>query len=217
MQFKLVKNRFTVIEPYVKGKNVLDIGCVDARPGGEKKYKSTGLHLFLKDKASKLLGVDIDEAGVGQMKRDGFDVVQANAEDMDLDEQFDCIVAGEIIEHLSNPGLFLANVQRHLAKNGVFILTTANAFGIVSFFRILRKNEVKVHAEHTCWYDPKTITELLSRYSFEIKEISFSNKSKWYLKKNLYKLKYQLPRFICSIRPYFSGSIIVIASLKQSS
>ncbi len=217
MQFKLVKNRFTVIEPYVKGKNVLDIGCVDARPSGEKKYKSTGLHLFLKDKASKLLGVDIDETGVDQMKRDGFDVVQANAEDMDLDEQFDCIVAGEIIEHLSNPGLFLANVQRHLSKNGVFILTTANAFGILSFFRILRKNKVKVHAEHTCWYDPKTITELLSRYSFKIKEISFSNKSKWYLRKNLYKLKYQLPKLICSIRPYFSGSIIVIASLKQSS
>ncbi len=217
MQFKLVKNRFTVIEQYVKGKNVLDIGCVDARPNGEKKYKSTGLHLFLKDKASKLLGVDIDETGVDQMKRDGFDVVQANAEDMDLAEQFDCIVAGEIIEHLSNPGLFLANVQRHLSKNGVFILTTANAFGILSFFRILRKNKVKVHAEHTCWYDPKTITELLSRYSFEIKEISFSNKPKWYLWKNLYKLKYQLPKLICRIRPYFSGSIIVIASLKQSS
>jgi SAM-dependent methyltransferase len=211
MKIKIVKNRFSAIEPHIKGKTVLDIGCVDARPDGKKKYESTGLHRFLNEHASQLIGVDIDQDGVKQMNKDGYNVIEANAEDMNLGRQFDCIVAGELIEHLSNQGLFLENIKRHLVENGTLIITTPNAFSIVSFWRILRKNKIKVHAEHTCWYDPITIEQLLRRYSFEIEEIFFANKSKWYLKKNFYKLKYQIPKFISNIRPYFSGVIIVIA------
>ncbi len=211
MKIKIVKNRFSAIEPHISGKTVLDIGCVDARPDGKKKYESTGLHRFLNEHASQLIGVDTDQDGVRQMKQDGYNVIEANAEDMNLGRQFDCIVAGEIIEHLSNQGLFLENMKRHLVENGVLIITTPNAFSIISFWRILRKNKIKVHAEHTCWYDPITIEQLLRRYSFEIEEIFFANKSKWYLKKNFYKLKYQIPKLISNIRPYFSGVVIVIA------
>ena len=211
MKIKIVKNRFSAIEPHISGKTVLDIGCVDARPDGKKKYKSTGLHRFLNEHASQLIGVDTDQDGVRQMKQDGYNVIEANAEDMNLGRQFDCIVAGEIIEHLSNQGLFLENMKRHLVRNGALIITAPNAFGILNFWRILRKNKIKVHAEHTCWYDPITIEQLLRRYSFEIEQIFFTNKSKWYLTKNFYKLKYQIPKLLSNIRPYFSGVVIVIA------
>ncbi|MBW2166475.1 MAG: hypothetical protein JRG74_10405 [Deltaproteobacteria bacterium] len=53
MGIKVVKNRFDAIELYIKGKTVLDIGCVDARPDGKKKYQSTGLHQFLNERASQ--------------------------------------------------------------------------------------------------------------------------------------------------------------------
>jgi len=52
MGIKIVKNRFGAIKPYVKGKTVLDIGCVDAKPDGKKKYESTGLHRFLNEHAA---------------------------------------------------------------------------------------------------------------------------------------------------------------------
>lgn len=211
MGIKVVKNRFDAIESYIKGKTVLDIGCVDARPDGKKKYQSTGLHRFLNEHASQLIGVDTDQDGVKQMQKDGYNVIEANAEDMNLGRRFDCIVAGELIEHLSNQGLFLRTMKRHLVENGALIITTPNAFSIVSFWRILRKNKVKVHAEHTCWYDPITVEQLLRRHSFEIEEILFTNKSKWYLKKYFYKLKYQIPKLISNIRSYFSSVIIVIA------
>ena len=32
----------------------------------------------------------------------------------DLNETFDVIIAGEMIEHLSNPGLFLKGIQRFM-------------------------------------------------------------------------------------------------------
>ena len=51
---RVIKNRFSAIEPCVEGKTVLDIGCVDSRPGGVRKYMSTGLHIFLKERAKEL-------------------------------------------------------------------------------------------------------------------------------------------------------------------
>ncbi|MBI5598230.1 MAG: class I SAM-dependent methyltransferase [Deltaproteobacteria bacterium] len=211
MKFKTIKNRFDAMEPYVRGKAVLDIGCVDARPGGVRKYRMTGLHLFLKERASSLVGVDVDEEGVRQMKSEGLDVVAADCERMDLQRRFDCIVAGEVIEHLSNPGLFLDNMRGHLVDRGVLVITTSNAFAIGNFYRILRTSRIKVHGEHTCWYDPVTLTQLLSRHRFMVEGLFFSNKRKWYERKNLLKLKYQVPRFFSRLRPYFSGTIIAAA------
>lgn len=212
---KLLKDRITIIEPLVKNKSVLDIGCVDARPDGTKKYASKGLHNFLKEKAKELTGVDIDEEGVKAMNSEGYNIIAANGETMNLGEKYDCIVAGEIIEHLSNAGLFIEKVYEHLKDDGVFIVTTSNAFAISSFTRIFAKNKIKVHSEHTCWYDPKTLSELLRRYSFEVEDVYFSNKPRWYLKKNFYKLKYQFLKFIVRFRPYFSGSVIIVAKKKK--
>jgi SAM-dependent methyltransferase len=211
MKYTLFKDRFDALEPYIKDKTVLDIGCVDARPDGQKKYASTGLHLFLKEHSSELLGIDEDISGIEQMIKDGYNVIVADAEKLNLEKKFDCIVAGELIEHLSNPGLFLESARNHLKEQGTLIITTANAFGIVNFFRILRNKRIKVHAEHTCWYDPVTLTQLLSRYSFQPEQIYFSNKTRWYRKRYFYKLKYQIPRFVAYLRPYFSGVVIVIA------
>lgn len=208
---KIIENRYDAIEPHVTGKTVLDIGCVDARPDGISKYKSTGLHIFLKDRASFLLGVDIDQEGTTQMVRDGYNVVCADAAYMNLDRRFDCIVAGEFIEHLSNPGLFLENMKQHLADDGILILTTPNAFAINNFFRILKKNRLKVHDEHQCWYDPITLMHLLKRHSFETKEVLLAHKSRSYLKKNRYKPKYLVPRLIARARPFFTSTIIIIA------
>ncbi len=216
MAIKLIKNRFFAIGPYIKGKSVLDIGCVDARPDGQRKYKSTGMHLFLMERAAHLMGVDIDERGIEQMAGEGYNVVAGDAENMLLGREFDCIVAGELIEHLSNPGLFLDNMHHHLSEQGALILTTSNAFGISNFFRISKRNEIKVHAEHTCWFDPKTISQLLLRHSFVVDRIFFTNKSKWYRKRYFYKLKYQIPKFLAAIRPYFSGVLIVIARKRKS-
>jgi len=214
---KVVRDRFKVIGPYVAGKSVLDIGCVDARPGGIKKYRSTGLHIFLKEKSRELVGVDIDPEGIEEMKKDGYRVICANAENMDIGRKFDCIVGGELIEHLSNPGLFLDNMAKHLNDEGHLILTTPNAFNIRLFWRILKKNDVKVHREHTCWYDPLTLTRLLTRHSFQAEKIFFTNRKKWYLKKYLFKPKYQIPKLITFLRPYFSGTVVVIAKKRAVS
>jgi len=91
---KIIRDRLAVIGRFCQGKSVLDLGCTDYRPDGNRKYNSTGLHLYLKDIAGSLTGVDVDEKGVEQMREEGFDVICGDVETLTLDRQFDCIVAG---------------------------------------------------------------------------------------------------------------------------
>ena len=54
-------------------------------------------------------------------------VIKGNAQQIPLKSRtFDCIVAGELIEHLDNPDLFLKECHRILRKNGKLIITTPN-------------------------------------------------------------------------------------------
>ncbi len=211
---EVITDRFEVIGEYCRGKSVLDLGCTDRRPDGEARYASTGLHLHLARICETLTGVDIDPDGVEAMRREGFNVTVADVERMDLGRKFDCIVAGELIEHLSNPGLFLENAHRHLKESGHLILTTPNAFNARHFLRILNRGEIKVHAEHTCWYDPKTLSALINRHGFCVQRICWCKRKKWYQLRYLHKMKYQVPRLLTKMRPYFSGTFLVVARKK---
>ncbi len=75
-------------------------------------------------------------------------------------ESFEAIVAGDVIEHFSNPGLFLDNCRRHLTDDGVFIVTTPNAKWPTVF---LRPNPT-----HTLWHDRHTLLHLLDRHGFSV-------------------------------------------------
>ena len=98
-----------------------------------------------------------------------------NAENFHFEGKFDVIFAGEIIEHLSNPGLFLEKANKHLIKGGLLILTTPNAFSLRRLFEmiIFLTNNPGVNNQHTFWFSPKVISELIKRYKFNIIKIQF--------------------------------------------
>ena len=65
-----ITDRFPVIEKYIRGVDVMDLGCVDSRPHGTTpcstafEYKANLLHKHIAESNKSVLGVDIDPEGL---------------------------------------------------------------------------------------------------------------------------------------------------------
>ncbi|MFT5287217.1 MAG: 2-polyprenyl-3-methyl-5-hydroxy-6-metoxy-1,4-benzoquinol methylase [Planctomycetota bacterium] len=168
---KTVTERFSAIEPHIGAGRVLDVGCVDARrqkgASGERLRKPNHLFRKLIEAGSNVCGVDIDAEGVKELKTQGFEVLCEDACSMKLDECFDTIVAGEIIEHVDNVGLFLANLRAHLKPSGVLMVSTPNPFYAGQAWKIWRHAKPQVHEDHVAWFDPATLSVAMRRAGLE--------------------------------------------------
>jgi 2-polyprenyl-3-methyl-5-hydroxy-6-metoxy-1,4-benzoquinol methylase len=55
-----------------------------------------------------------------------------DAERMNFDRKFDMIIAGDVLEHMSNPCLFLQQVSSLLSDGGELIIAVSHAFTFVA-------------------------------------------------------------------------------------
>lgn len=155
---------------WVRGPSVLDVGCT----GHVVEIDSPlWLHKRLREGFPSVTGIDISAENVDLLRRHGFgDVHVQSAESFELDKKFDTIVAGELIEHLANPGLFLRQAREHLKPGGRLVLTTPNPFSLLFIsYALSRFPKTCPNLQHTCWFCPQTITELVGRYRFRIEHL----------------------------------------------
>lgn len=162
------------VVPRIAGKDVLDVGCVE-HSLDRRNRERVWVHDVLRQNAGSLLGIDIACEDIERLHGLGYNVVCENAEGFDLGATFDVIFAGELIEHLANPGTFLECCRQHLRDDGTLILTTPNAFSVYRLFSTIGRwtNDPYANAEHTCWYSPRVLQSLLRRYGFAIRETCF--------------------------------------------
>jgi 2-polyprenyl-3-methyl-5-hydroxy-6-metoxy-1,4-benzoquinol methylase len=170
-------DRFDLIRPWIEGKDCLDIGCVAHSVDQMRTMKQLDawLHGRLKTVARNLVGIDTSQEGINEMKRRGYNVLLMDGEKISLEQQFDVIVAGELIEHLSNPGLLLDGCKKCLKTSGHLILTTPNVYGLTQVIRFFKWGNTprNVNREHTHWYCPVTMKQLLKRHGFKIERILY--------------------------------------------
>lgn len=161
---------FQILIPFIKGKDVLDIGCVEHNTSSRLK-NPFWIHQFLKDNCN-VLGIDILKEDVKTLCSKGYNMKVGNAETFNLRKKFNVIFAGELIEHLSNPGLFIQQSKKHLKDEGLLILTTPNTFYVPRMLRSLAGNDNPlVNEEHTSWFSPSTLQTLLGREGFKVIDI----------------------------------------------
>ena len=204
-----VSHRLDVVSGLVKNKEVLDLGVVDARVArgnAEERFDRSGKILFfqLAEINPDIVGLDLDEEGVEALKKRGYNAVCGDVHVVDLNKKFDTIIAGEIIEHLDNPGQFLCNMFRHLKPGGRLVVSTPNPFYAKQRGKIWRRGLPQVHEEHTCWFDPITLNHLLNRSGFTTLESYWINPSGQFFK--------TWPR---KLRGYFSHSFMMVATQSQ--
>ncbi len=163
--FRVEKVQF-ILQQMSNREKVLHVGCTNS-PNTESRWKNkTLLHKKLCDHASlvnaQVTGIDIDEAAVNlvKSKMPHEEILYVDAHYLlnyfGRERKFDLIIAGDVIEHLPNPGLFLESCRNVLSPNGQIVITTANSFGIVRFIKGLLYHE-SVHREHTAYYSHKTL------------------------------------------------------------
>jgi SAM-dependent methyltransferase len=173
--------RVEYIKQACRGKKVLHLGCTDY-PFTEKVIGfNMLLHFELAKIAKELYGFDFDQAVIDILAKHGTkNLYRADLEKLDeveLNEKFDVIVAGEMIEHLSNPGLFLRGIKRFMHDETDLLITTINAYGALRFaiYGLRGKGGLNepVHPDHVSYYSYKTLSLVLKRENFVVREFCF--------------------------------------------
>jgi hypothetical protein len=219
-KFELVQ-RVDFIKKTCEGKKVLHLGCTNYPYTKQAIKDEMLLHFELEKVARELYGFDFDEAGLDILKEANVkNLYQADLEkleDVALDETFDVIIAGEMIEHLSNPGLFLKGIRRFMNAETNLVITTINAYcGLRFLIYGLRgkggENE-PVHPDHVAYYSYKTLGLILNRENLNIKEFCFYDIGTEHRPFN--RWFYNAFNDICvKISPQLSDGIIAVCSLE---
>lgn len=132
-----------------QGSSVLDVGFWGQ---GVNISNPNWVHNLLKERTPDIFGLDLDydESKITGLTSNYFKI---SAEDFEINKKFDVIFAGDLIEHLSNPGKFLESCYRHSLGSTKLIITTPNCFNLYNIMEKLTKPEPTVNSDHTCYFN----------------------------------------------------------------
>lgn len=151
------KGRMELVAKELEG-TVLDAGCC-AGP----------MHRILKELRPdcRLYGIDTN---VCEEYRNDKDIVKGDVQDMHMfpSGKFDTVVAGELIEHLSEPDKFLAEACRILKPNGKLILTTNNRGALIN--RVFHTYETE-RTTHVHIFTKQELLAALERNGFSLEKL----------------------------------------------
>jgi 2-polyprenyl-3-methyl-5-hydroxy-6-metoxy-1,4-benzoquinol methylase len=164
-------NRINYLKELCRGKKVLHLGATDSPVTKEAIQKGYLLHLHLNKVSDYLVGLDLDVSMI-QWLSDNYDIDTIKHGNIEEPENypkadFDIVIAGEIFEHLSNPGKALDCIRSILKFPSVLVITVPNAYSIKGFLRALMKHEL-IHPDHILHHSPHTLKTLLERHGFSV-------------------------------------------------
>lgn len=148
-QARVVEREIYILQKS-KDKTVLDIGATGP------------MHDGIQQVAKLCYGIDIVE----KEEPNYFQVDLDRVAHLPSIPEIDMIIAGEVIEHLSNAGHFLNLLAEYDCP---IVLTTPNAFA-ESGFHSVKKGIEMVNKEHVAYYSYKTLSALIERHGFQMDE-----------------------------------------------
>jgi hypothetical protein len=168
---------YDTVIPLIKGKRILDAGSIGHSYEGRTAFKTWNFGV-VHQHASEITGFDLLSNEVSAARKDGWDIEVGDAETFRTSPiKYQVVFAGDLIEHLSNPGLFLECSWDNLEDNGQLIIATPNTYAFAKLARVIvrRTNEPPVNPEHTFYFTPLTLEQLVSRHRFRLKQILYSD------------------------------------------
>lgn len=222
-----IANRDDFVLSYCKSKKILHLGAVDSEFLEAKINRGTLFHLKLMSdpQIKSVIGIDIDQKGIEILRKYNINnVIHGNLErlnEVSLDEKFDIIMAGEIIEHLSNPGMFLQGTKKFFHESTEMIITTPNPFSYIRFHHVMINKEI-VHPDHKCWYSYITLRNLLQTHGFKVtkvllysyRDIKLINR---FSPRILLNRSVLLRKIFYRVNPFFADGLIFVVKLNSGS
>jgi SAM-dependent methyltransferase len=195
-------SRWDFIRPLVVKKRVLELGPAELVGTMNRHKIDRWIHRKIAGVAEKLVGLEINREQIEALSDMGYDIREGDAEQFDLNEQFDVIIAGELIEHLSNPGKFLDCVRKQLVTDGQLVLTTPNRYSVLSLANVILSGKVPSYekdiAKHVVYFDSDALNSLLRRHGFASIEFEYC---KWVGAPSPRLLIRQLVNIVSTARP----------------
>lgn len=168
---ELLFDRVVYLCNLVAGKSVLDVGIVEHTRAAIESPQ--WLHGHLKRVAASCVGVDVIESEVMYLSERGYNVVLADITRAPLGQKFDLIIAGEVLEHLDAPGMFMQNCAAMLDTGGRLVITVPNPWYVNAIVKNCFQSSIFVDsADHVAWYDASTLLELGQRHGFELEQFT---------------------------------------------
>jgi 2-polyprenyl-3-methyl-5-hydroxy-6-metoxy-1,4-benzoquinol methylase len=136
------------------GRRVLDLGC---RDGSLTRAYASG---------NEIVGVDADREALAAAAKHGIETHWADLDDpLVFDEaSFDVVVAGELLEHLRDPGRLVGDVRRVLRPGGTFVASVPNAYRLKNRLRFLLGREPEDDPTHLQMFSPGDVRKLLREF-----------------------------------------------------
>lgn len=198
---EIAPNRKVFTLNYARGKKVLHLGCVDTGVLQDRLDTQSHLHLHLMKVTERVWGVDVNREGIEQLQRMGIpDLFCANGEDLsalELGDQPDLIIAAEVLEHVSNPGLFLDSLRKFDCE---ILLTVPNAFSARGHL-CMRSGKEFVHEDHNYYFSYVTLKALIEKHGFKL------NRAAVYYWPSKDEIGEEMERLI-SLNPFFAEGLM---------
>ena len=178
-----IPNRIDLLESTLKDKVILHMGCCDHEDIIEEKIKNnTHLHVNISKIAKKCMGVDINIEALNKLKSLNIDNcmyynVYESVDPILENEIYDYILLGEILEHISDPVLFLKTIHEKFVNAKKIIITVPNAFSSRNIYNI-KKGVEEINTDHKFWFTPFTISKVITEANFKLESIYFVDRSR---------------------------------------
>ena len=219
MRIKTFVGKNHTIRELSRKQDILHLGCVgftDCPHEIKTKRAQESLHAEL-TKVGNCTGVDIDSDTINELRNAGiFDnVIEGNVEHLENIakqlQHYDIVIAGDIIEHVSNPGLMLDGIKPFLKSSGKLVVSTPNAFGIAAYIRFIlckfREGE-----QHVMCFNSITLQQLLERHGYEIIHAQTCYQD---IAKEKYGFFFGLFKFLLTRFPRFGGTLMYTCQLRS--
>ncbi len=159
----------------VAGRSVLHVGAAGSPCTKSHAQQGRLLHVALQGKCKELVGLDLDKSAIEVLREECqiTDTLYGNAEDLDKlfpAERFDTILAGDVVEHMSNIGLFFRSARKVLKPGGDLIVTVPNAFSIKRILGAIILKQERNNPDHLYFFSAMTLRQAAHRFGYELSE-----------------------------------------------